>query len=54
MCAKSKLFLYYSNNTVMQSFLATAIVIAAVIYLIYFLYKKNKSRKCDDENCGCK
>lgn len=38
----------------MQSVIATTLVILAIAYLVYRLYKKSRAKKCDDENCGCK
>jgi hypothetical protein len=38
----------------MQDILVIIILIVALIYLGYKLYKTITKKKCGDDNCGCK
>ncbi len=38
----------------MQSVIATTLVILAIAYLVYRLYRKSKAKKCGGGDCGCK
>lgn len=38
----------------MQEILVSVIVIMAISYIGYRLYKTFTKKKCDDDNCGCR